>query len=331
MKPMKNKNFKTMKSIMFSISAIVLFVLLFGCTKKETFYENDNKPTIDFLQPWAFYEKNEEDIFEHFTKLNNIGIDTLIIQNIAKFDNGTPEVCYYDSLINFPKKYNDFLEKMLKAAKHFNIKIIVGLPNDSYWWSYQDHGYRSDVMNVFYEEESNVLKEILTKYEIDGIYYANEMFSNPHSYYKSWSKHLNKLLEDINSINPQMPFYISPFNSSAFLKNHKNCVTEWENFFKNVNFREIDYFMIQDGFGGCEADPKEREYKEIFERNTKIREKCLKYSKANFILNIELFASDGYTSKKRLEKQIAYANMLGNKIACFSVSHYFIDEEDIFK
>ena len=47
--------------------------------------------------------------------------------------------------------------------------------------------------------------------------------------------------------------------------------------------------------------------------------------KSKFALNIELFASKGLASDDRVNLQKKYANTLGDVIACFSVSHYYIE------
>ncbi len=293
----------------------------FGCEGIRE-KKNNNTPSIDFMQTWAFYDMTEEQLDKHFSVLKNNGIDTVIIQSLANFNNGEAEVCYYDSDMSF--KYNDgyFLQNALSAAKKHGIKIIAGLSSDDYWWSFTSHGYSDEAMKKFYSQDLAVLNEILEKYEINGVYYSYEMFSNPLRYEKTWAEYLNKIISFLNDTAPDLPLYISPYNYGAFLQTDNSKARMWERFFKKVEFREGDCFLLQDGFGALRSSPTEKEGERVFELNKKIMAECEDHSKAEFYLNVELFAKDGYASDKRIKKQISYANRLGNKMACFSYSHY---------
>jgi len=319
------------KKIFYLLIIIFLTFICSNCNKKIKLYNYNNLPTIDFIQPWAFYQMNNDELMNHFTKLKAKGIKKVIIQNVSNYKQEEGLTCYYDTKYQFKNVYPDFLKNTIASAKSLDMEVIVGLSSDSYWWNYDKHQYNSQVMNSFYLEDEKVIQEVLSKYKIDGIYFANEMYSNPHNYSKAWSTHLNKIISLIESIDDKMPFYISPFNSSAFTMTNNQKINEWKFFFKKVNFRDFDYFLLQDGFGGLTKDFDEKIANKIFTLNREIRDVCLKHSKCNFILNVELFAKDGYTTKSRLKKQIEYANLLGTSIACFSVSHYFINDDDIFK
>ena len=101
----------------------------------------------------------------------------------------------------------------------------------------------------------------------------------------------------------------------------------WKRFFTSTNLRKGDMFILQDGFGNLPSNPTAKQSEKVYKVDKLIRDVCLQYSQADFALNIELFAQDGYASMERIRLQTDYANKLGNVIACFTISHYFVDSE----
>ena len=75
--------------------------------------DNTNEPIIDFLQPWAFYNKTSEELDKHFEELKTRGFKTIIIQNTSKYNKGEPKECFYDSEKSFPLEKKDFLKKII--------------------------------------------------------------------------------------------------------------------------------------------------------------------------------------------------------------------------
>ena len=318
-----------MKKLLVIVLIIAVLFALSGCspTVELEEYTNNNLPSIDFMQPWAFCTKSAEELSTHFEKLTAKGIDTVIIQNTAKYYNGEPLECYFDSQYDFPKKHSDFFKNVMSAASNVGIKIIVGTCFDDYWWKYLQHSYNDKVMQMFYEEEVKLLEEILTKYDVQGVYYANEMFSNPMRYEKQWSAHINKICDFLNNRSQKLPLYLSPFTSNAFLQSNNSVARMWARFFTDTNLRQGDMFILQDGFGNLPSQPTTQQSEQVYKLDKLIRDTCLQYSQADFALNIEFFSKDGYASWDRMRLQTDYANKLGNVIACFTVSHYFIDSE----
>lgn len=311
------------------ILVLLVMVVLTGlCACKAPDYQieefnNNNIPTIDFMQPWAFYNKSVEELTSHFAILANEGFNTVIIQSTASYEKGEPQACYYNSQTQFPQYHPDFLQNVLQAAKTNGIKVVAGTCSDDYWWKCARHSYNNATLQMLYKQETENIKELL-QYDIDGLYYTNEMFSNPFGYEGQWIKHLNSIIQFIEEQSPQMPVWISPFNSSAFLQSCNSKVKMWDRFFKEVNFRKGDLFLLQDGFGNLPSSPTQKQCQEVYDLDLQIRNCCLANSKADFALNIEYFSKDGYATQQRIMLQTEYANKLGNAIACFSYSHYFI-------
>ncbi|OLA10547.1 MAG: hypothetical protein BHW12_02260 [Coprobacillus sp. 28_7] len=316
---------------MLTLFLLLIAIVCSGCVleneevKTYPLLDNTNEPTIDFLQPWAFYNKTSEELDKHFEELKTRGFKTIIIQNTSKYNKGEPKECFYDSEKSFPLEKKDFLKKIITICNEKNINVICGISSDDYWWSQTSHEFDEETMNMFNEEETFTIGEILAKYKIQGIYYSNEMYSNSEGFIKSWTKNINKIIEYIEKIDPKMPFYLSPFNSSFYGGSEKQKLSFWKEFFQKINFRKFDYFLLQDGFGALSKDPTTKKCEDVYNLNVKIRSLCLEYSKVNFALNIELFASKGLASDDRVNIQKKYANTLGDVIACFSVSHYYIE------
>lgn len=306
---------------------VLLFIILFiGCNEIEyKLLDNNNKPTIDFLQPWAFYNKSEEELLMHMQKLKEYGYEELIIQNIAKYEKGEPIINYYKSNIEFTNSHEYFLDRIINQAKKEGIKIICGISSDTYWWDDNVHKFDDETMNIFYNEEITTINELITNHDIDGIYYSNEIYSNNKGYIKNWCAHLNNIINYVENLNKDLPIYISPFNSSYYSTSKNARIKFWNEFFQNTNFRKNDLFLLQDGCGGISPELNIKEMSKIFDLNKAIRNTCLSKSKMRFALNIELFSNNGLAKNERVEKQNEYANKLGDVIATFSVSHYIIE------
>jgi len=310
------------------LALLLLVVLTSFCACKAPDYpiaefNNNNVPTIDFMQPWAFYNKSVAELTSHFAKLADKGFNTIIVQNTANYKKGEPEVCYHSSQAQFPQYHPDFLQNVLQAAKTNGIKVVAGICTDDYWWEGARHNYNDTMLQMLYKQETESIKELL-QYDIDGLYYANEMYSNPYGYEKQWVKHLNGIISFIEQQRPQMPLWISPFNSGYYVQSNNSKIKMWDRFFKEVKFRKGDLFLLQDGFGNLPSTPTQKQCQDVYDLNLRIRNCCLANSAADFALNTEYFAKDGYATQQRITLQTEYANKLGNVIACFSYSHYFI-------
>lgn len=303
-----------------------LSFMMMGCQKEYVGHleEIKIKPTLDFIQPWKFCEYTELQMRNHFEKLKGFGIDTVIIQNVANFDKGVMTNSYYDTAACVARKYPSFLDTIFLAADATTMKVILGLSSDSNWWDYTTHHYNKETMEMYLRSDLFVFEELSNKYQPDGWYLTNEMYSNPYGFEENWSDYVNNILSKIEIKTPNLPFYMSPFQSGSFKMSISQIEKMWISFFQKVHFRNGDVFMPQDGYGGTTSEYREKQATKINQINDRIGKACLQYSLANYYLNIELFCQGGYAEIERVMYQIAFANQIAKKLACFSISHYYI-------
>ena len=121
---------------MLTLFLLLMAIVCSGCVleneevKIYPLLDNTNEPTIDFLQPWAFYNKTSEELDKHFEELKTRGFKTIIIQNISKYDKGEPKECFYDTQKSLPLEKKDFLEKVITICNEKNINVICGISSD---------------------------------------------------------------------------------------------------------------------------------------------------------------------------------------------------------
>lgn len=319
------------------IFILLMFFLLLNCVSCQKKYVTnlnhlEKKPTIDFLQPWNFCQYKLVEMNIHFMKLKEFGIDTVIIQNVANFNKGKMEISYYDTSASVETKYANFLDMVFSAAQNTSMNIILGLSFDEYWWDDKEHRYNDDSVHIFLKNDVFILEELMTKYKPSGWYLSNEMYSNTLEYEKNWSYYINEIIKYIDCFTSNIPLYISPFLKSSFKMTKNQTKKMWTEFLKNTNFREIDIFMPQDGYGNAAIQYSINKENHINMLNYMIWEVCKNNSKAKFYLNLELYAKNGYADVERIMHQIAFANEIAEGIATFSISHYYIvDNSDCGK
>lgn len=316
------------------IFILLMFFLLLNCVSCQKKYVTnlnhlEKKPTIDFLQPWNFCQYKLVEMNIHFMKLKEFGIDTVIIQNVANFNKGKMEISYYDTSASVETKYANFLDMVFSAAQNTSMNIILGLSFDEYWWDDKEHRYNDDSVHIFLKNDVFVLEELVNQYKPDGWYLSNEMYSNTSEYENNWSYYINEIIQYIDCFTPNTPLYISPFLKSNFIMTKNQTKKMWTEFLKNTNFREIDVFMPQDGYGNAAIQYSINKENHINMLNYMIWEVCKNNSKAKFYLNLELYAKNGYADVERIMHQIAFANEIAEGIATFSISHYYIADDTV--
>lgn len=100
----------------------------------------------------------------------------------------------------------------------------------------------------------------------------------------------------------------------------------WTEFLKNTNFREIDVFMPQDGYGNAAIQYSINKENHINMLNYMIWEVCKNNSKAKFYLNLELYAKNGYADVEELCIKLLLPMKLRKELLLFPFHYYIADD-----
>lgn len=214
--------------------------------------------TGTFLQLWAFKYYSVSQWENHFNKLLEVGIDTVILQWTATTPYGKFKDCYYDtSLANGNSDsdyvcYSSCISQMFEAAKTTGTKIYLGLNISDEWWKFSSLTTRWSASQA--DAGVKIAKELYEKYYSDytenfaGWYWAWELYNHMSgSLAADAAQFINLYIDGLNAIDPSLPLMLSPFISDKVSENVTESV--WDTFLSAANFRKGDIFCCQDSVG----------------------------------------------------------------------------------
>lgn len=232
---------------------------------------------------------------------------------------------------NYPSKLvpksrqNLTLERCLRSAQKYGIRIFVGLNFNDRWWKVD---YDADWLYRQMEVGNQVADELLALYKAS---YPDAMYG----WYWVWevdnlncvtperqqalATAMNINLDHLSKVAPGMPLMLSPFMNYRVGDNFEACGKMWANVFAQTHFRVGDIFSPQDcvGAGGLNLDNEWEWFSNLKKAvNTKPGLK--------FWGNVETFDQRFWISAplERVQRQLAIANGYVGNLICFAYSHY---------
>lgn len=299
---------------------------------EENSVKNYPVVTGTFVQLWAFSSYTEQQWESHFNKLEEVGIDTVIVQWTATTPYGEFKDCYYGTSLAEGNSTSDYvcysscIDRMFEAAKNTGTKIFLGLNISDEWWNY------STLDVQWGAKQATVGVEIAQ--ELYGKYYS-EYSENFAGWYWPWelynqmgedlavtaAQFINLYMDGLTAIDPSLPIMLSPFITNQV----SASVTEatWTKFFEAAEFREGDIFCCQDSVGAGHIKLEQTD--EYFSAMAKAvsKEKGLV-----FWANNESFNSD-YTPAdlSRFISQMEITDKYVSGHVTFAYSHYYHPEK----
>ncbi|CCV64246.1 hypothetical protein BN85406690 [Alteracholeplasma palmae J233] len=291
------------------------------------------KITKDFIQPWAITYWDETDYDKHFEKLKELDINEIILQWTIETKGDELSYRLYPSSLETKEKYDTVLYKFLKQAKKNDIKVYIGLNNDLLWW--QDYQNNLEYLKERNEVSKLIIKEIYDLYyeefkeTIKGFYSTFEMYTNNSNFSDNWAYMINDLVLYFENNNLNLPIIFSFFLSEYAGGSNEDIFNTFDLLFKTIKLREIDIILPMDGYMNAANNAKKFEKSKLYLDT--MYDCFIKYQKAQFIINIEMFYEDNAQFKvasfKRIKEQLKNANKYNKEeIVSFSVSHHIIIE-----
>lgn len=290
--------------------------------------------TGDFMQPPMCENWSVDDFRQHFDRLKEAGIDTFILQWAGEMECGGIRRIHHKSTslsqdtahhLEDYHEYSDMLGNLLKAADEKQMHVFIGLPmiTGQEWWDlkFKDAAWRElycnytaafaeEIYNTYYETYQNV---------ISGFYWCQEMFTNRIGLEKYWALMLNKDLEALNRLNPNLPLLMSPFFSPYHNASPAEIEAQYRYLLENVAFRKGDILCPQDSYGAFDFD-----LKYVEEGLSAIQKVCREDGRLSFWVNCENFGKDLVAGDiSRFITQLHLGAEYGEKLITFSYSHYY--------
>ncbi|MEG0457821.1 MAG: DUF4434 domain-containing protein, partial [Oscillospiraceae bacterium] len=303
------------------------------------------KFTGTFVQPWLYKNWDEQRAENEFKRMNELGIDTLIMGDTAiKDDKWT---------IEYPSKIDDFnnanfksdnVKYLLDLCKKYKIKLYLGIGMDKTWnTSVADLTTKEG--QQWFEQSMEIsvkmVKELYDLYKKDyndvfcGYYFVYEIFNNKQwndeikrkEIVKTLSNGFNFIINRINQIDKNMPLIFSTFSTNdqnfATKENTQKFYTE---FISATNFRKVDVISPMDNCGGGgQTINSLDEWTTVYYNAVKFNnDKLLLWSNCESFIQPSNLESGSWTTAplNRFIKQLEITSKYSSKIISFSYPHY---------
>ena len=304
------------------------------------------KPVVtgDFMQPEMCEKWQKADFDKHFDVLNEAGIDTFVLQWTGEVERGGIKTIHHkseglakDTALHLPEyeEYPDMLGNLLASAKDHKIGVFVGLPMiaGQEWWdrffvdekwqdTYCDFTARfaREIYNTYYEE----YKEAFA-----GFYWTQEMYTHNDNWEEDWARMLNKDIEVLNELNPDLPMLMSPFFSAAYRSTPERIEAQYRNMLRLTNFRKGDIMCPQDSYGAFDFS-----IRYVEEGLAAIARAVEEDGRLRFWVNCENFGNESMRGDNhandlapgdisRFVAQLHIAAAYAEKMITFSYSHHY--------
>jgi hypothetical protein len=318
--------------------SIPIFVLLFTVTlifqpASKVYAKTpaaNTKPTTtsikpvfssSFIQYWYAQDWDEARWMDEFTMLQNIGINEIILQDVA--DTKSLYTSYITSLPGYTPNNVDMLENALSAADKIGMHVRVGLGFNNDWWN--KNASDSAWLNTEASKNKDIFNEILQKYgthpSLTGWYIPYE-FSQLTATTFTAKSNLNSFLKQIGNeirLKDSRNIMISPYYNYkySFLFSLSGWTTTLTTVLKDT---KIDIVALQDGVGAGYTTLNQ--VSNIFSYT----------KKATNVLGIKLYADTEtytYTSninysapQSRITSQLSLEKTYVQGFVAFSIDHY---------
>lgn len=280
--------------------------------------KNDGKPIarIDgtFFQPYGTADWDDARWDSEMQVVKNAGMHYFIFVPSAEEDSKGRLHRHYD-----------ILEKCLKSASKFGIRVFVGLNYTDGWWrsdNTEEWIYsQMETGNLVADELVARFKEQYpeTMYGWYWVWETSNVVPDTPEQEQMLANAMNINIDHLDSIAPSMPFLFSPYVNYKVGKDKNGTAAMWKRVLPKVHFRGGDIFCPQDcvGAGGLELSMQE-------EWMSALSEAAKTVEGLKFWVNVETFDQKYWTSAPltRVVEQLRTANGVSSNIVCFSYCSY---------
>lgn len=329
------------------ISAILVFIFSLTPFYAEPEQKCDPKFNGTFLQSWMSSSWSDERWQEEIKNMKDAGIEYLILQDTANKSADNIWSVYYQSNLSIFENatvYPDVIDAALRNCKGSGIKVFIGLAMfDDFWTEGSVTEQYSEMCDVAADMVEEIYNKYYPKYSdcFYGWYFTPEFNNvltcqiNIRGQYKG----LNRIIDRMNSTNPDIPFLLSPFYAEYLASGPVLTLFNLIRLLNGINFRDGDILAPQDAVGALWTSEKnlERTWKmysaavDTCDADIKLWANC-----ENFSLGFADTLLDGILTRPATENtasitttldrfvwQMNVASKYAENIITFSYNHYF--------
>lgn len=223
----------------------------------------------DFIQAYYYTGMSKPEILRDLKYLQRAGYEGLVFQISATTRGGTSlddpmyikDIWYESELNDYINEdtdiYHGVLDNVFSAAEELGMKVYIGTIENPEWWRsidvVRENAYWRNQSSAFINE---LLLELHTRYgssdAFAGFYYTYEMYSNNIGMRDAFTELLSNFVDGVHSIDSNIPILAGSYISWFIVEDPIDTYENFSYIIQNVNFKDGDIFLVQDGLGAAE-------------------------------------------------------------------------------
>jgi len=236
----------------------------------ETSNEHITKVSGTFIQPWLYATYDEERWDAEMQIMKEIGIEYLVMGDVANHNTDGTWTVYYPSELDYLKDYYvyDAMENLLYYCEKYDIKLYLGMGLDCGWNSGITTEEGRAANREYMTKCNEITTELYNKYKSRypdtyyGFYFVTELFNTYYmetddgidAYAEGLDEMFTMVIDNCNTLAPDMPLLFSPyvniFGYGYSCINIDRFTEYWSEVLTRIPFRDGDMICPQDSCGG---------------------------------------------------------------------------------
>ncbi len=350
-----------MKKCMFTAIALCfcLIINLSGVFGINAQAQSSHIEKIDgtFIQPWLYMTNDDEQWDNEMQALKDVGIQYLIMGDVANHNTDGTWTVYYPSKLDSLKDYvaYDALEPLLYYCDKYDIKLYLGMGLDCAWNSDIVSAEGRKANQEYMRQCNEITTELYQMYKSRypdtyyGFYFVTELYNTIYmdtdegidSYADGLDEMFTTVIENCNALDPSMPLLFSPYVNIfgyGYASINVDRFTEyWTEVLSRIPFRNGDMICPQDSCGGGGMDVAHlSEWTKAY-RNAVGRSNRIRGTKLLLGTNAEMFVQpdaqrmtsshgvsySGIKSVRDFTTRLETADPYVDALFCFAYPHHY--------
>lgn len=310
-----------------------------------------------FIQPWLYAAYSDEQWEGEMQAMKEIGIEYLIMGDVANQLADDSWTVYYPSELDFLEGYYAYnaIDKLMYYCDKYEIKVYLGMGLDCAWNS-DIASAEGRAANAEYMERCNqITTELYNMYKplypdtYYGFYFVTELYNTLYmdtdtginAYADALDEMFTMVIDNCTDLDPDMPLLFSPYINIfgyGYASINVDRFTEYyTEVLSRIPFRDGDMLCPQDSCGGGGCDPEHLEKWTAAYRNAVDRSNAARGTELLLGTNAEMFVSPdasrmnsphgvSYVGTKTVDdfvKRLEIASPYVDSLFCFAYPHHY--------
>ncbi len=310
-----------------------------------------------FIQPWLYATYTDEQWDAEMQAMQEIGIEYLIMGDVANRNTDGSWTVYYPSELDFLQGYYAYnaIDKLMYYCDKYDIKLYLGMGLDCAWNSDIASEAGRAANREYMERCNRITTELYNLYKplypdtYYGFYFVTELYNTIYmdtdmgidAYAEGLDEMFTMVIDNCNALDPDMPLLFSPYINIfgyGFASINVDRFTEYyTEVLSRIPFRDGDMLCPQDSCGGGGCDPAHLEEWTAAYRNAVDRSNAVRGTELLLGTNAEMFVSPdasrmsnphgvSYVGTKTVDdfsKRLEIAEPYVDSLFCFAYPHHY--------